>query len=70
MKNELKNLFVEICDELATKTEEKETYFEALKRECLEYPCFPILPNLCDLLENYYDLVGKEKIIRVLKIFI
>ena len=66
-KNELKKLFLAVCDELESKNKAKEKYFEDLKREVLEYPHFNILVNLCDLLANYYDLLDRETILQFIR---
>lgn len=58
---EIKALFLSICDELAMKLPEKETYFRSLQRECREC-LFNIVPNMSDLVRTYLDLLDRETI--------
>ncbi len=58
---EIEALFLSICDELAIKLPEKETYFRSLQRECREC-LFNIVPNMSDLIRTYLDYLDKETI--------
>ena len=66
-KESLKNIFLEVCEELQVKPADKETYFKNLQREIREYSNFDCFANLCDVMASYYDALERDTIVRVLR---
>ena len=49
-KESLKNIFLEVCEELQVKPADKETYFKNLQREIREYSNFDCFANIpCEI---------------------
>lgn len=67
LKEKCKKIFLAVCDELAQKIPEKAPFFLALKREANDYPNFPIITNLGDVLADYYDVLDDATIEKFVK---
>ena len=66
-KESLKNVFLEVCEELQVKVVDKEMYFKNLQREIKEYSNFDVFANLCDVIASHYDALERDTIIRVFR---
>lgn len=67
LEQKCKNLFLAVCDELSQKIPEKAPLFLALKREATDYPNFPIITNLGDVVADYYDTLDDATIEKFVK---
>jgi len=63
----LSNYFIALCDELAEKVPEKETYFHNLQREHEEC-MFNVLVNTENIVREYYDILEKGTILKFVHI--
>lgn len=66
-KENLKEIFLDICDELQIAIPEREQYFKNLQREITEYSNFDCFANLCDVVSSHYDVLERDTIVKVFR---
>lgn len=67
LRDDLVELFIDVCEELSEKIPEKEAHFHVLQCEAKNYTNFPIVTNLSDTILENYDALDRETIIRYIR---